>query len=31
MTTLERPRLSVLLAGNEAKAPIRLETITMPT
>ncbi len=31
MTTLDRPRRSVWLAGSEANAPIRLETTTMPT
>ena len=31
MITLDRPSLSVLLAGSEAKAPIRFDTTTMPT
>ena len=31
MTTLDRPSLSVLLAGREAKAPMRFDTTTMPT
>ncbi len=31
MMTLARPSLSVLLAGSEAKAPIRLEMITIHT
>ncbi len=31
MTTFERPSLSVLLAGSEAKAPSRLEMMTIHT
>ncbi len=31
MITLDRPNLSVLLAGSEAKAPMRFETTTMYT
>ncbi len=31
MMTLARPSLSVLLAGREAKAPMRLEMMTIHT
>ncbi len=31
MMTFDRPSWSVLDAGNDAKAPSRLETITMTT